>query len=98
MIIARLARSSPEPEPEPEPEDRDRVEKGRKLAITLGLSEIGGPSEIRAFMVRTAKARNYERGIRTAKAYVTSNSNYNNEDENYRAEIGRKLALVAGVL
>ena len=67
----------------------DQREKARKLAVVAGLAvagpEIGGPSK--RFIVRKA-------AIEKPKAHVTIYSN-DNED---RAEIGRKLAIVAGIL
>ena len=84
MIIARVGRVSPEPE--------DKTELGRKLAIVAGLSD-PGLSEIGAFTVRKA-------AIEKPKTHVhhvlRSSNNYFDEDE--KRIIGRKLALVAGVL
>lgn len=83
MIIARVGRVSHSHEPE------ERSEIGRKLAIVAGLGEIGiggpGPSEIERFIVRTAKAH----------VTIRSNNYYNEDDKTI---IGRKLAMVAGIL
>lgn len=98
VLIARLASSQyyqhqHQHQHQPSSEDRAeaRDEINRKLAIVAGVipvSEIG-VSISKASRLQPIKAR-------VAKAHVTSNnnSNYNND----REEIGRKLALVAGIV